>query len=72
MGYFFHFSSFRMKINYKLNKFRIKNLDCYIVTDLRFLLEMQAILPKTSPFVSAQMAVLSSFFQMFIVHTWDV
>ena len=29
--------------------------------------EVQAILPETSPFLSAQMAVLSSFFQMFIV-----
>ena len=28
---------------------------------------MQAILPETSPFLSAQIAVLSSFFQMFIV-----
>ena len=42
-------------------------LDCYIVSDLRFLLEIQAILPETSPFSSTQMAVLSSFFQMFIV-----
>ena len=47
----------------------MKKLDCYIVSDLRFLLEIQAILPETtSPFLSAQMAVLSSFFQMFIVH----
>ena len=28
---------------------------------------MQTILPETSPFLSAQMAVMSSFFQMFIV-----
>ena len=57
-----------MKIHSKLNKFRIKKkLDCYIVSDLRFLLEIQAILSETSPFLSAQMAVLSSFFQMFIV-----
>ena len=56
-----------MKIHSKLNKFRIKNkLDCYIVSDLRFLLEIQAILPNNSPFLSAQMAVLSNFFQMFI------
>ena len=34
---------------------------------VRFLLEMQAILPETSPFLFAQMVVLSSFFQMFIV-----
>ena len=33
----------------------------------KFLFEIQAILPETSPFLSAQMAVLSSFFQMFIV-----
>jgi hypothetical protein len=56
-----------MKIHSKLNKFRIKKLDCYIVSDFRFLLEIQAILPETSPFLSAQMAVLSSFFQVFIV-----
>ena len=56
-----------MKIHSKLNKFRIKKLNCYIVSDLRFLLEIQAILPETSPFLSAQMAVLSSFFQLFIV-----
>ena len=31
------------------------------------LFEIQAILPETSPFLSIQMAVLSSFFQMFIV-----
>ena len=37
------------------------------MSDLRFLLEIQAILPETSLFLSAQMAVLSSFFQMFIV-----
>ena len=62
------FKFFWMKIHSKLKKFRIKKkLDCYIVSDLRFLLEIQAILPETSPFLSAQMAVLSSFFQMFIV-----
>ena len=49
------------------NKFRIKkNLDCNIVSDLKFLLEIQAILPETSPILSAQMAVLSRFFQMII------
>jgi hypothetical protein len=31
------------------------------------LLKIQAILPETNPFLSAQMAVLSSFFQMLIV-----
>ena len=56
-----------MKIHPKLNKFRIKRLDGYIVSDLRFLLKIQAILPETSPFLFAQMAVLSSSFQMFIV-----
>ena len=44
-----------------------KTLDCYIVSDLRFLIERLPILPKTSPFLSAQMAMLSNFFQMFIV-----
>ena len=67
MGYFFHV--FWKKLHSKLTKFRIKKyvLDCYIVSDLRFLLEIQAILPKTSPFSCAQMAMLSGFFQMFIV-----
>ena len=68
MGYFFTFQVFWMKIQTKLNRFRIKKLYCYIVSDLRFLLEIQAILPETSPFLFAQMAVLSSFFQMFIVY----
>ena len=63
---FFTFQVIWMKIHSKLNKFRIKKLDCYIVSDLRFLLEIQAILPKTSPFLSAQMAVLSSFFHMYL------
>ena len=58
------FKFFWMKIHSKLNKFRIKNRLLYC---FRFLLEIQAILPKTSPFLSAQIAVLSSFFQMFIV-----
>ena len=54
---------FWMKMHSKLNKL----LDCYIVSDLRFLLEIQAILPETKTFLSNQMAGLSSFFQMFIV-----
>ena len=58
----FTFQVFWMKVHSKLNKFSIKKLGCYIVSDLRFLLEIQAILPKTSPFLFAQMAVLSSFF----------
>ena len=62
MDYFFHFSSFCVKIHSNLNKFTIKKNYCYIVSDLKFLLEIQAILPKTSPFLSAQMAVLSSCF----------
>ena len=57
-----------MKIHFELNKFGIKNiLDCYIVSNLRFLLEIQAIMLEISPFSSAQMAMLSSFLQMFIV-----
>ena len=40
-------------------------IDCYIFSDLRFLFEIQAILPKTSPFLAAQMALPSIFFQMF-------
>ena len=61
------FKFFERKYLQKLNKFSIKNLDCYIVSDLRFLLEIQDILPETSPFLYAWMAVLSTFFQMFIV-----
>ena len=69
MGYSFHFSSFWMKIHSKLNRFRIKEkiLDCYIAYDLRYLLEIQGIQPKTSPFLYPIMAVNSSFFQMLIV-----
>ena len=33
-----------------------------------FFLDLQANLPETSTFFSAQMAVLSSYLQMFIVH----
>ena len=44
-----------------------RKIYCYTVSDLRFLLKIQAILPETSPFLFAQMAVLSSSFQMFIV-----
>ena len=64
---FFTFQVFWMIIHPKLNKFRLKRLDGYIVSDLRFLFKIQAILPETSPFLFAQMTVLSSFFQMFIV-----
>ena len=55
MGYYF----FWLKIYSKLNTFKIKKLG--------FLLEIKAILPETRPFLFAQMAVLSSFFQIFIV-----
>ena len=38
-----------------------------------FLLDAQNCPPETSPFLSAQMAVLISFFQLFICSsTWDV
>jgi hypothetical protein len=60
-----------MKIHSKLNEFRIKKLDCYIVSDLRFLLEIQAIVPKISPFLSSQMAVLCSFFSN-VYSTWEL
>ena len=55
MCYFFHFSRFFWM------KFRIKMIDCYIFSELRFLFEIQ-----TNPFLAAQMALPSSFFQMFI------
>jgi hypothetical protein len=50
----FTFQVYWMKIHSKLNKFGTKNT---IVSDLRFLLEIQAILPETSPFLCVQMAV---------------
>ena len=56
-----------MKIHSKLNELRIKKLECYIVSELRFVLEIQANLPETSSSLSAQIAVLNSFFEMFIV-----
>ena len=67
MGCLQVFPVFWMKIHFKLNNSEKKILDCHIVSDLRILLEIQGVLPETSPFLSAQMAVLSSFFQMFIV-----
>ena len=69
----FTFQVFWMKIHSKLNKFRIKQLDCYIVSEFRFLLETQAILPETSPFLSAQMASCCAE-QLFsnVYSTWDV
>ena len=42
-------------------------LDCYTVSDLRFLLEIQGILPETSSNLSDQRAVPDSFFQILIV-----
>ena len=73
MGYFIRFSIF-FGWKYILNRINSefkKKIDCYIVSDLRFLLKkvkiQQAILLETSPFLSAQMAVLSSFFQVFRV-----
>ena len=43
------------------------SIDCFRSHETcRFLLEIKAILLETSLFLSAQMAVLSSFFQMFI------
>ena len=40
---------------------------CYIVQDFRFSLDAHANLPETSPSSSAQMTVLSIFFQEFMV-----
>ena len=48
------------------------NSDCYFVLDFRFYLMYILIWQKPFIFLSSQMAVLSSFFQVFIVHTWDV
>ena len=61
MGYFFHFFKWKHILNWINSEWKI--LDCYIVSDLRFLLDTQAFLPETRPFLS----VLSRFFQMFIV-----
>ena len=38
-----------------------------ILFNISVLLDVQAYLPETSPFFSAQMALVSTFFQMFIV-----
>ena len=59
MVYFFHFPSFLDQNDSTLNYIAIL---CQI---LGFYLK--AILPETSPFLFAQMAVLNSFFKMFIV-----
>ena len=55
MVFSFTFQVFWMKIHSKLNRFRIKKLYWHIVSDFRFLLGIQAILPKNSLFLSAQM-----------------
>ena len=38
-----------------------------ILFNISVLLDVQANLPETSPFFSAQMALMSTFFQMYIV-----
>ena len=68
MGYIFHFSNF-LDENTLCIELEIQdwNLDCYIVLDLCFSIDVKADLPETSPFLFAQMAGLSKFFQMFMV-----
>ena len=46
-------------------KFRVK-ISILILLDISVLLDVQANLPETSPFLSAQMTLVGSFFQMFI------
>ena len=53
-----------------LNLFETSVLKSRLIYCLRFqvvLLDVEANLPETSPFLSAQMALLSTFFQVFIV-----
>jgi hypothetical protein len=45
------FKFFWMKIHSKLKSETKKKLDCYIISDFRFLLEIQAILPTVGPAV---------------------
>ena len=47
-------------------KFRIK-IWIPILFSIQVLLDVKANLPETCPFLSAQMALVSTFFQMFIV-----
>jgi hypothetical protein len=61
MGYYFHFSIFLGEKTFEIN-FRIP-----VLFNISGLLDVQANLPETSPFLSAQMALVSTFFQMFIV-----
>ena len=63
--------TFQVKIHSKL-KIQDYNLDCYIVLNFKVLLDLQANLPETSPFLSAQMTMLCKFFQGFVCSTWDV
>ena len=65
----FTFQVFWVKIHSKLNEFRILKYQIAILFPISgfYLKYIQAILPETSPFSTAQMAVLSSFFLMFIV-----
>ena len=68
MGYFFHFSQLWLKIYSTFNwKFRIEIQNAIFFSDFRSLLDVQSNLPETSPFLSAQMAVLSSSFSVFTV-----
>jgi hypothetical protein len=60
---FFSFQVFEVKIHSKLNKF--------IFSDLRFLLEILAILPKTSSFLCDQMDLSEKLFSN-VYSTWDV
>ena len=53
-------------MHFRLNKFRIKSTRLLHCFRSQVFLNIQAILPETCPFLSAQMALLSSFFQMFI------
>ena len=62
MGYFFHFSRF---LNW-IGNLGVKSRLIYCLR-FQFLLDVQANLPETAHLLSSQMAVLSSFLQVFIV-----
>ena len=64
MGYFFHFWNFLVK---NTLKFRTKILISILFQISDFYFGIQVNVSIISPFVSAQMAVLSTIFQVFIV-----
>ena len=68
MGYYFHFSSFLGEKAFKINlKIQDKNLDSYFFLIFQFYLMYMLICQKPAHFLSAQMALVNTFFQILIV-----